>query len=54
MMFYILYIFIKNYFSKDQSLIKEKDEYKSKGCDEINDLNKILLNLCDEKIIRTK
>ena len=36
MTFYILDIFIKNYFSKDQSLIKEKDEYKSKGCDEFN------------------
>lgn len=52
--------FYKELFLKDQSLIKEKDEYKSKVRDEfkseineknevINDLNKILLNLCDEK-----
>lgn len=52
--------FYKELFLKEQSLIKEKDEYKSKVRDEykseineknevINDLNKILLNLCDEK-----
>lgn len=57
--------FYKELFSKEQSLIKEKDEYKSKVRDEfnseinekniiINDLNKILLNLCDEnKKIKT-
>ncbi|CEP46570.1 plasmid recombination-like protein [[Clostridium] sordellii] len=52
--------FYKELFSKEQSLIKEKDAYKSKVRDEfnfeinaknevINDLNKIVLNLCDEK-----
>ena len=52
--------FYKELFSKEQSLIKEKNAYKSKVRDEfnfeinaknevINDLNKIVLNLCDEK-----
>lgn len=44
--------FYKELFSKEQSLIKEKDEYKSEINEKnevINDLNKILLNLCDEK-----